>query len=84
MLLLVKLRHCFLSFEMGVEGNQLFAHLSYHRDLLLKQGIQISHILLDIRPWLVHLVKQVHLLFDQVNHIIDVPAVASDHLLFFL
>ena len=56
LLLLVELGHGLLSLQMGVEGDQLFAHLCDHGNLLLQKGVQIGNILLYIGAWLVHFV----------------------------
>ena len=84
LLLLVQLRHGLLGLQVGVERDQLFAHLSDHRDLLLQEGVQIGDVLLDVGAGLVHLVEEGHLLLDEVHHVVNVPAVARDDLLFFL
>ena len=67
-----------------MERDQLFPHLRDHRDLLLQEGVQIGDVLLDVGAGLVHLVEEGHLLLDEVHHVVDVPAVARDNLLFLL
>ena len=84
LLLLVQLRHGLLGLKVGVERDQLLAHLRDHRDLLLQEGVQIGDVLLDVGAGLVHLVEKGHLLLDEVHHVVNVPAVARDDLLFFL
>ena len=84
LLLLVQLRHRLLGLQVRVERDQLFPHLRDHRDLLLQEGVQIGDILLDVGAGLVHLVEEGHLLLDEVHHVVDVPAVARNDLLFLL
>jgi len=81
---LVELGHGLLGLQVGVEGDQLLAHLRDHGDLLLQQGVEAGNVLLDVGAWLVHLVEQRHLLLDKVNDVVDVPSVAGDDLLFLL
>jgi hypothetical protein len=81
---LVELGHGLFSLQVGVEGDQLLAHLCDHGNLLLQEGVQIGNVLLDVGAWLVHLVEQRHFLLDKVNHVVDVSSVAGDDFLFLL
>jgi len=67
-----------------VESNQLFAHLSDHGDLLSEEFVEVRDVALNVAARLVYLVEQGHLLLDEVDHVVDVPAVPSYQLLLLL
>jgi len=69
---------------MRMEGNELFAHPRDQFDLLLEDLVERGDVLLDIGARLVHVVQVLHLLLDEVDHVVDVASVPRDQLLLLL
>lgn len=56
LLLLIQLGHNLFGLEVRVERNKLLAHLGDHRNFLGKKFVQVSNVVLDVAPRLVHFV----------------------------
>jgi hypothetical protein len=82
--LLVEFGHDLLGLEMGMECDELLSHFSDHCNLLSKKSVKAGDVFLDIAARLVHLVKEGHLLLNQIDNIVNVSTVARDELLLFL
>jgi hypothetical protein len=84
LLLLIQLGHALLRLQVLVEGHQLVPHLLDHLDLRKQHLVQVSHIFFNIWARLVNFIEKNHLLFDEVDHFIDVLTVPVDELFLFL
>ena len=69
---------------MTVEFAQLLPDFTDDIDLLEQDLIQILGILLNIGPWLIYFIKQVHLIFDHTDNLINVSPMRMYQLLLLL
>ena len=68
---------------MTIESTQLLPQLTNDIDLLQEYLVQILSILLHIRPRLVYLIQQVHLVLDHTDHLINMTSMGMYQLFLF-
>ena len=67
-----------------MEPDEFISCLLDNLHLSDQNGIEFTHIILNIASGLVNFMQEHHLLFDEVHRVVDVVAVGPDHLLLFL
>lgn len=77
---LVQFLQILFHFKMGVEIYEALTHYANQVHLVQEYRVKRTDVLFDVRAWLVHIMEEDHLLFDQVDHIIDVLSMAANKL----
>ena len=68
---------------MSVEIDQALPNDPDQLHLMQEYGVQRADVVLNVRPRLIYIMQQHHLLLHKIDHIVYVLSVAPDQVLFF-